>query len=102
MEESVLNRKVLRILNEFEAIEDIQPSADWNQSLMKRLSSPESSTTPIFNTTRYAAVILLFVLVNLGFILNSILGGSFQTLHNDKELMVIATELFVNPISINN
>ena len=102
MEESVLNRKVLRILNEFESIEDIQPSADWNQSLMNRLSSSGSPTTPRFTTTRYAAVILLFVLVNLGFILNSILGGSFQTIHNDKELMVISNELFVNPISINN
>jgi hypothetical protein len=102
MEESVLNMKVLKILNEFDAIEDIQPSADWNQSLMNRISSSKPHSLPDFLPARFALVVMLFVLVNLGFILSSLIGNSNKVLYRDKELLVISNELLINPVSINN
>jgi hypothetical protein len=102
MKESVLKSKVLKMLNDFDTMEDIQPSANWNQSLMNRLSSLKPHSNSNFLPTRFVVVVLLFVLVNLGFILSSVIGDSNQALQRNSELLAISKELLINPISLNN
>jgi len=102
MEDPGLNSKVSKMLKEFDSIDDIEPSAGWNQSLMNRLSASKSYSAPIFPTAGFTVVVLLFVLINLGYALNAIISGPNGVSHRDKELMVISKELLINPISINN
>jgi hypothetical protein len=102
MENSGLDRKVSNILHEFEKLGDIQPSDDWNQSLMSRLSSTRPNSGGMSSITPFALMVLLFLLVNLGFITTSIIGDSTQAQPRNKELLVISNELLINPISLNN
>jgi hypothetical protein len=45
---------------------------------------------------------LLFVLINLGFVVNTMLNGSNLGNSSDKDLLVISKEFLINPISLNN
>jgi hypothetical protein len=102
MKESALSNKVLQKLKEFETIENLQPSADWTQSLMNKLDSAKPYPTSGFSATKFTVVLLFIILVNIGFILNAMIRDSHQSLYRDKELLVISNELLINPISINN
>jgi hypothetical protein len=102
MKESLLGDKILQKLNEFETLENIQPSEDWNQSLMQKIGS--ASTRPIkgLSAAKFAAAALIILLVNISFILNSVIRDSKQPMPHDSELQIISKEFLINPVSINN
>jgi hypothetical protein len=103
MKESELNNKVEQTLMEFETMGNIQPSADWNQSLMKRVASSKPYSSSIFYSVNLAIVtILIIILINLGFILNTIINDSRQSLNRSNDLEVISKELLINLNSVNN
>ena len=90
--ESSLNKKVLQVLNEFESMGNIQPSVDWNQSLMNRIASSRVHKSPMSSITKYAVIVLCIVLVNIGFILNSMINNQQKAQHRNNELQVISKE----------
>jgi hypothetical protein len=102
MKESELSNKIIQRLNEFETLEYLNPSANWNQSLMNKLTSAKLKATSKISTNKPFIMVLFIVLINIGFILNEVIGDSRQAKYRDKELQVISKELLINPVSINN
>jgi hypothetical protein len=100
MKEPAFNDKVIRKLNEFEAIQDIQPSAGWNDLLMKKIESAKPVHVSTMPSAGYVISVLFIVLLNLGFVLSSILNKSNTQSSKDTEMQVISQEFLINPISI--
>jgi hypothetical protein len=102
MKELELNNRVLQKLTEFDSLENIQPSENWNQSLMKKIASARSVPTTGPSAVRFAVVVLFILLLNIGFILNTMIRNSKQIRLHDSELQIISNEFLINPVSINN
>jgi hypothetical protein len=102
MKEPKLNTDVQHALEKFEMLENIQPSANWNQSLMDRIATKNSSSSLKSSTTKYVVLVLLIVLANVGFALTSMMHRSRQSSPRSKELQLISKELLINPTSLNN
>ena len=104
MKKSSIDGKVFQKLNEFETLKNIEPSSGWNSSLMNRLASLSSASvsTVTYGSTRFVITVLFFILINVGFILNSIIHNSHHNLYKNKELETISQELLINPVSIKN
>jgi hypothetical protein len=102
MKETKRNNIVLQTLMEFENMPDIQPTTGWNQELMGKLAKTKPYSPSILPRTSIAAIVLLIILVNIGFILKSVIINSGNNLHRNNELQVISKELLINPISLKN
>jgi len=102
MNEYELNIKVNQKLQEFEAFTDMHPSPDWEQSLMGRLDIAKSKTNSLFSAGKFAAAILLFIIINIGFIINMLTDNSVKTSNKDNEFKVISKELLINETSIRD
>jgi hypothetical protein len=100
MKESEVNDQVNLKLYEFETITDIQPTAEWSLTLMKKIDSSHSNSGLRTSAIRIIAMVL--IIVDMGIILNSILGESKQSQLSDKELQTVVNEFLINPVSINN
>ena len=96
------NIKVMDALKEFETIENIEPSDDWNRSLMERLSSVKPRSASIFPSTKMLVAIVFVVTINIYFLLNALVIHSGYSVHRNNDLKVISRELLINPISIKN
>jgi hypothetical protein len=101
MKESDLHSKALQTLKEFESMEDIQPSADWNVSMMARISSAKINPVPGSTVPRVALVLLVVILANLGIILSAISNNSRQSFNRGTQLQTISKEFLINPTSIS-
>jgi hypothetical protein len=101
MKESELSSKVKQKLSEFDTIGSIQPSEAWNQSLMHRLAASRQSSNSDLASVRFLIVVLLLVLINIGFILNTVIRKSNQTSLRDDDLQTISEQLLINPPSAN-
>ena len=102
MKGSELHNEVLQTLKEFETIDAIEPSFNWDKSLMDRLAVAKPYSSSINSKTTVALVFMFIVLVNLGFILKMAVNNSNKTSHRNSDLQVISKELLINPISTNN
>jgi hypothetical protein len=102
MKESILGDKILQKLNEFETLENIQPSEGWNQSLMQKIGSASANPIKGLSAAKFVVAALFILLVNIGFILNSVIRDSKQSVSHDSELQIISKEFLVNPVSINH
>ena len=102
MKDLTLSNRVLQKLIEFESMEDIQPSAGWNDSLKRRMSSEKTRSASGYMSARFIITVLFIVLINLGFVLNTIYRNSHQNLYKNKDLETLSQELLINPVSIKN
>ena len=102
MEDSTLENKVSKMLLDFESMDDIQPSTGWNQSLMNRLDRSKPVTKSSFATPGLTVAVLLFILINLFFIVDAMVIQSSGKQMREQELLVISKEILVNPSSLNN
>ena len=102
MNDKDLNNKVTQTLNIFERIQDIEPSSDWNQLLMSRLASTKQNSNFVIPSSKLSAIIIFFIIINLGIIINIFKENSHESFSRNKELQVISKELLINPISTNN
>jgi hypothetical protein len=103
MKESDLNREVLKRLAEFERIENIEPSSEWNDSLTLRIemASGLAYSPSKRSSARYSIIITLILLLNIGLVLNSFFRNSQKSFIRNRDLNVISKELMVNPVSLN-
>jgi hypothetical protein len=102
MKDSHFNSKVIQKLQEFESLEDIQPSAGWNDSLMRKLKSSGSNHPGRSVTARFAIIVILIIAANLGFILNLFNNHSRRSETLSTEYHIISSEFLINPLSANN
>jgi len=103
MKESDFHNQISETLAGFDTLEYIEPSQAWEQTLMKRVSAKKSSSTSLLLKNKYVLVILFVALVNVGFILSTMLSSnSKQTVQRSNDLRTISKEFLINPSSINN
>ncbi|CAN5533473.1 hypothetical protein BH11BAC2_BH11BAC2_16480 [soil metagenome] len=103
MQNQELNSKIDQRLQEFDAMEGIAPSADWNSSLMSRLEKSKPNSTRSFVKESYKLVILLLLVINIGFVVNVIQNSkSVDSISRNTELQKVSSELLINAIISNN
>jgi hypothetical protein len=98
MKEAELNSKVSQKLADFEMVGNIMPSSEWNELLMKRISVADSGSRSNHSVTKYTIVMIFIVLVNLGFIVNSLARNTQRSSDRTSDLNTISKEMMVNPI----
>ena len=96
MKEQNLNSKVQKSLLEFESIENIDISEDWNNNLMNKISTSKSKSS--ITNSKITFVVLLIILLNIGFILNTLFSSSEKSTHRTKVLQVVSKELLINQL----
>jgi hypothetical protein len=96
------NTKVMDALKEFETIENIETTDDWNRSLMERLASVKPRSASPFTSTKMLVAIVFVVTLNIYFLLNALVIHPGYSAHRNNDLKVISRELLINPISIKN
>ncbi|MEI6822377.1 MAG: hypothetical protein WCL51_10595 [Bacteroidota bacterium] len=97
MKESEVNNRVLQTLSMFDEIGDIDSTADWSQSLMNKIASVKQQSASGLPKTRFVVATLLILLINVGFVLNTMLNSSQKNTTHKSELQLISKELLVNP-----
>ena len=103
MKKSELNINVQHALKEFESLENIQASEEWNDSLMARISSAKPYSNSRSYNTKFIVLILIIVLANVGLVLSTMKHGSkHQLISKNNDLKIISKELLINPTSLNN
>jgi hypothetical protein len=102
MKESDLKYKVQQKLVDFDNVRSIQPSEEWSQSLLTRLEKSRHSSNARFTSTRFILAVLLLILINLGFMLNSVIRNSEKTYYHNNDLQIISEQLLINPTSLND
>ena len=101
MKESEIYSQMSQKVREFESLEDIQPSSDWNQALMNRLATSKIHRGPVFPPVKSALALVFIILVNLGVILSMISNNNRQSFSRSSELNAISKEFLINPTSIS-
>lgn len=102
MENNKVHIKAAKMLHDFENMETIHPSEEWNESLMERLNQMKPGTSVSSSLRRFNAVLILFGFINLCFVLNALMVKSPAKQAREKELMEISAEILINPSSINH
>lgn len=90
MKEQELNSRVSQTLREFESMENIQPSTEWNDLLMQKLSVAKPNSIARFSSSKFAVLILFFVMENIGFVFKTVMNDSQQTPSRDEVLQLIS------------
>jgi hypothetical protein len=102
MKKSELNNKSNHLLNEFETLDNIEFSPEWNAELMSKITSIEKDLYSKLSSTKYVMLLILFVLVNVGFTFNLINKKSKQDTGRYAQLQMVSKELLINLNSQNN
>ena len=83
------------VLQEFEKIENILPSENWDFIFEQKLSQTKNSK--INKTSKFNVAILFLVFLNVGFIMNSLLTDITKTgVSRPDNLKSIANELLIS------
>ena len=104
---SELDNKIQQMIQGFEALKTIEPTADWQQSVIDKLSTTTRDVGGSYSTKALVVVGLLFIGLNVGFILKETstkTSARFQTsptLTGERAMTfeTISKELLINPTS---
>jgi hypothetical protein len=102
MKDPEINFRVQQKLEEFEQMDRIYPSVDWNSTLMERINSVPQHSPAKYSIVRVNMLFLILILINVGFILTTLVNGTVKESNRIKDLQVVSHELLINPFSINN
>lgn len=95
MKESDLNNKAEDLLNQFETLETIRPSEDWNATLMQKFSQTKPIDSNGFSAAKVSLVAVLFIAINLAFVLFTMNNNTTTTNDRSTELKTIYNELLL-------
>jgi hypothetical protein len=100
MEKSQATNPIYQALQEFEVLEDIQVSANWQEGLLNRVSASKQTNPSDVHFNKITILMVVIIAINASFVLNSVFGN-FQSTKRDAEWQVISDELFTNRVSQN-
>lgn len=96
MKQNLLETKVNQTIYEFENLSNFEPSPDWNEILMDKISSKQSISSGI----KYAVLIAFLLLINISFlILFTRKETVSETSQSVEALKTISNELLISPNS---
>ena len=102
MNQQELNNEITQKLTEFDSLENIELSSNWNDSLLKKINQSQKHSLLRLNTTKFTFILVLIMLVNIGLFLNLMLGHKQNISQRCNDLQIISKELLINPVSLNN
>ena len=103
MKDADLNFKAEQLISEFEQANVSNPSNAWNSSLMQKIAAQPKPTSSGMTSTKISVIALLFVVLNLGFCIQTYKQTSTQTTVNrGSELTTISNELLIPATSTTN
>lgn len=102
MKKQELNNRVNQALHEFDSMENLQPSAEWNDSLIQKLSVAKPNLITTYSTSKVVLLLLFVVMANVGFVFKTVMNDTHQIPSRAYELHVISKELLINSSSFNN
>jgi len=102
MNQQELNSEILQKLTEFDSLGNIELSEEWNNSLLKKIDYSQKHSLLRLNATKFTFILVLIMLINIGFFINTMLSHKQKISHRSNDLQVISKELLINPVSLNN
>ena len=93
--------EALQILDKFEELPELTPSADWDQSLMSRIIQSKQSTRSKIYLSSLSALVVFVILFNAGFVIKAVRNSDNPTVSHTEEYHTLSRELFINPIPNN-
>jgi len=93
--------EALQILDKFEELQELTPSADWDQSLMSRIIQSKQSTRSKIYLSSLSVLVVLVILFNAGFVLKTVINSDSRTVSHMEEYHTLSKELFINQIPNN-
>lgn len=100
MDDKTLYDKVGKLLTAFETLEPIQPSAEWEQSLLSKVNQGRNKKSGLINRVGVAVVVLL--VINVTLVVKMMQPVHESTIHQDPSFQVISNALFINPLPVNH
>jgi len=97
MKVSEVNNRVLQTLTAFEKLDNIEYSPEWNRSLMDKIDTAKHQSTSGFPKMSFTVIMLFVLLINVGFIIKTVLKTSQKSSSHKSELQLISKEILVNP-----
>ena len=101
MEAPELNHKASKMLEAFEHLNAIEPSEEWHQSLLHKLSDTKPAPEATFSPMSYTAVMVFFILINAVFVFSTLKKETPQYNNRVARLETISKELLMNSSSNN-
>jgi hypothetical protein len=96
MKQNLLETKINQTIYEFENLSNFEPSPDWNQNLLEKISSKQSHSSGI----KYAVWVAFLLLINISvLILFSRKESISETSQRSEVLKTISHELLIFPNS---
>ncbi len=102
MKKQELNNRASRALHEFDSMENLQPSAEWHDSLMEKLAVVKPNSIATYSSSKLAILIFFVLMTNIGFVFKTVRNDSQQIPRRANELQLISKELLINSSPINN
>lgn len=94
MDNLEINKKVAQLLNEFDIIETISVSDNWENRLQLKLNSKQN--LKLNYSKKYGIILVVLFFFNTSFILFSISGSSEKIDESKNDFQIISNELFIN------
>ena len=99
MTQKEINQKI-KSLEEFENFEQIQVSAEWNQSLLHRIELSKNSKKTTFNKSKLLFSLSILFCLNIGFLSSFIIQKNQQSEVNiaseKADLEILSDQLNIN------
>jgi hypothetical protein len=101
MEAPEFNKKATEMLEAFAYLDPIEPSEDWQQSLLLKLADTKPAPEASFSPMSYTAVMFFFILLNCVFVFSLMKKETPQYNNRVARLETISQELLMNSSSNN-
>jgi hypothetical protein len=99
MEAPEFNKKAAEMLDAFAHLDPIEPSEDWQQSLLRKLADTKPAPEASFSPMSYTAVFLFFILLNMFFVFSTLKKETPQYNNRTARLETISKELLTHSSS---
>lgn len=100
MAEKELYEQVDKLLTAFETLEPIQPSAEWEQSLLSKMNEATLIKPRFIN--RWGIVVVLLLLINVTLIVKMMKPKIENAATQYPSFQIISNALFINPLPANH
>ena len=101
MKRKIEETGAIKILEKFEEMAILVPSAGWDESLMNKITHSRSSPTSKNTFSSLGVLIAVVLLCNVAFVLLTLRNTKIPNTAHSEDYRPLASELLINPISAN-
>lgn len=101
MKQSVSQKNAFQILDEFDKLENIQPSPEWEQTLLVKVDNTRRPYSNKGGGLKFAALVAFYILINAVSFRKLSGPVTSQAEKRNEVLQNISAELLINPTTSN-